>query len=148
MHHKDIKEHNDGAHSHDHYEFFRSDLGGRYWTEMNRILELQLTQFGEISESQILQDHLTGRSRGFGFITFTSEETYDKVFAKSRFHELKGKLVEVKSATPRQQSKGYGGKGGKGRAKEEGRGAVWVVTQDGAVVRAELRPFPRRSSRT
>ena len=72
-------------------------------------------QFGEISESQILQDHLTGRSRGFGFITFTSEETYDKVFAKSRFHELKGKLVEVKSATPRQQSKGYGGKGGKGR---------------------------------
>ena len=32
VHHKDIKAHNDGAHSHDHYEFFRADLGGRYWT--------------------------------------------------------------------------------------------------------------------
>ena len=63
-------------------------------------------QFGEISESQILQDHYTGRSRGFGFITFTTEEAAEKVFAKGRFHELKGKLVEVKSATPRQQNKG------------------------------------------
>ena len=63
-------------------------------------------QFGEISESQILQDHLTGRSRGFGFITFTDEATSEKVFTKGRFHELKGKLVEVKSATPRQQNKG------------------------------------------
>lgn len=79
-------------------------------------------QFGEISESQILQDHMTGRSRGFGFITFTSEETYDKVFEKSRFHELKGKLVEVKSATPRQQNKGgLHGKGGRG-GKSVGRG--------------------------
>merc|ERR1712157_133174 len=63
-------------------------------------------QFGEISESQILQDHYTGRSRGFGFITFTTEEAAEKVFAKGRFHELKGKLVEAKSATPRQQNKG------------------------------------------
>ncbi len=58
-------------------------------------------QFGEIAESQILQDHYTGRSRGFGFITFTSEEATEKVFAKGRFHELKGKQVEVKDATPR-----------------------------------------------
>ena len=63
-------------------------------------------QFGEISESQILQDHYTGRSRGFGFITFTTDEATQKVFSKGRFHELKGKLVEVKSATPRQQNKG------------------------------------------
>ena len=68
-------------------------------------------QFGEISESQILQDHFTGRSRGFGFITFTSEEATEKVFAKGRFHELKGKLVEVKSATPRQQNKGNNSRG-------------------------------------
>mmetsp|Transcript_11580 Transcript_11580/g.24608 ORF Transcript_11580/g.24608 Transcript_11580/m.24608 type:complete len:440 (+) Transcript_11580:122-1441(+) len=75
-------------------------------------------QFGEIAESQILQDHYTGRSRGFGFITFTTEEATEKVFAKGRFHELKGKLVEVKSATPRNQNKansrgGVGMRGGK-----------------------------------
>merc|ERR1719353_1319338 len=36
----------------------------------------------------------------------TDEATSEKVFTKGRFHELKGKLVEVKSATPRQQNKG------------------------------------------
>ena len=48
VHHKDIKAHNDKAHSHDHFEYFRADLGALYLREMNRILELQMTLFAEI----------------------------------------------------------------------------------------------------
>ncbi|CAL8469302.1 g8843 [Coccomyxa elongata] len=58
-------------------------------------------QFGDITEAQIMQDHTSGRSRGFGFITYEEEAAIEKVFAKGRMHELAGKNVEVKRATPK-----------------------------------------------
>jgi len=41
----------------------------------------------------------TGRSRGFGFVTFQDEETLDKVLASQ--HSIQGKPVEVKRAEPK-----------------------------------------------
>ena len=42
-----------------------------------------------------MYDHISQRPRGFGFITFDSEEEVDKVVMKN-FHELHEKMVEVK----------------------------------------------------
>ena len=74
--------------------------------------------FGDIVESQIMQDHMTGRSRGFGFITYATEEGVREVFTHGRHHELRGKQVEVKAATPRKVE----GKSGKGGRAGEGKG--------------------------
>ena len=74
--------------------------------------------FGDIVESQIMQDHMTGRSRGFGFITYATEEGVSAVFTHGRHHELRGKQVEVKAATPRKVE----GKSGKGGRAGEGKG--------------------------
>ncbi|KAF2306044.1 hypothetical protein GH714_010258 [Hevea brasiliensis] len=52
-----------------------------------------------------MYDHNTQRPRGFGFITYDSEETVDKVLHKT-FHELNGKMVEVKRAVPKELSPG------------------------------------------
>lgn len=38
-------------------------------------------------------DHSTGRSRGFGFVTFESEETVEKIISEGNMHDLGGKLV-------------------------------------------------------
>lgn len=38
-------------------------------------------------------DHQTGRSRGFGFVTFENEDAIDKILAHGRMHELGGKQV-------------------------------------------------------
>lgn len=38
-------------------------------------------------------DHKTGRSRGFGFVTFESEDAVEKIFSDGRMHELGGKQV-------------------------------------------------------
>lgn len=40
-------------------------------------------------------DHKTNRSRGFGFVTFESEESVEKIFSDGRMHELGGKQVSL-----------------------------------------------------
>lgn len=59
------------------------------------------SQFGDVAEVQIMQDHMSGRSRGFGFVTFVEDDSAEKVFAAGQMHELGGKRVEVKPATPK-----------------------------------------------
>ncbi|PSS14333.1 Heterogeneous nuclear ribonucleoprotein like [Actinidia chinensis var. chinensis] len=60
-------------------------------------------QFGTITDVVVMYDHNTQRPRGFGFITYDSEDAVDKVLFKT-FHELNGKLVEVKRAVPKELS--------------------------------------------
>ncbi|KAJ0261624.1 RNA-binding [Hirschfeldia incana] len=60
-------------------------------------------QFGTISDVVVMYDHNTQRPRGFGFITFDSDDAVDRVLHKT-FHELNGKLVEVKRAVPKEVS--------------------------------------------
>ncbi|KAF7803841.1 inositol transporter 4 [Senna tora] len=60
-------------------------------------------QFGTITDVVVMYDHNTQRPRGFGFITYDSEEAVEKVLYKS-FHELNGKMVEVKRAVPKELS--------------------------------------------
>lgn len=62
-------------------------------------------QFGMITDVVVMYDHNTQRPRGFGFITYDSEDSVDKVLFKT-FHELNGKMVEVKRAVPKELSPG------------------------------------------
>ncbi|KAL2534484.1 RNA-binding protein musashi/mRNA cleavage and polyadenylation factor I complex [Abeliophyllum distichum] len=48
-----------------------------------------------------MMDHNTGRSRGFGFVTFENEDAVEKIFSDGRMHELGGKEVEIKRAEPK-----------------------------------------------
>lgn len=67
-------------------------------------------KFGKIVEHQIMQDHSTGRSRGFGFVTFDSEQVVEDILAQGRMHELGGKQVEIKKAEPkRSNQESFGG---------------------------------------
>ncbi|RID50149.1 hypothetical protein BRARA_H00896 [Brassica rapa] len=60
-------------------------------------------QFGTIIDLVVMYDHKTQRPRGFGFVTYDSEEAVDKVLQR-KFHELDGKMVEVKVAVPKETS--------------------------------------------
>ena len=66
--------------------------------------------FGTVIDSVIIRDTKTQRARGFGFVTFDSEEAVTNVL-NNRFHELKNKLVEIKRAKPKEivvQGNNYG----------------------------------------
>ncbi|GFY85974.1 RNA-binding protein 1 [Actinidia rufa] len=66
--------------------------------------------FGRITDVVVMYDNVTSRPRGFGFITFDSEDAVEEVMKKS-FHELTGKLVEVKRAVPKEGSNNNGNNG-------------------------------------
>ncbi|XP_073313070.1 heterogeneous nuclear ribonucleoprotein 1-like [Primulina huaijiensis] len=63
------------------------------------------SHFGNITDVVVMHDHITQRPRGFGFITYDSEDAVDRVLHKT-FHELNGKMVEVKRAVPKELSPG------------------------------------------
>ncbi|GLJ18371.1 hypothetical protein SUGI_0325170 [Cryptomeria japonica] len=62
-------------------------------------------QFGNITDVVVMYDHVSQRPRGFGFITFDTEDAVDKVVTKN-FHQLHDKMVEVKRALPKEMSPG------------------------------------------
>jgi RNA recognition motif-containing protein len=40
-----------------------------------------------------MQDHSTGRSRGFGFVTFESEQSVEDLLSHGNMHDIDGKQV-------------------------------------------------------
>ncbi|XP_021718739.1 heterogeneous nuclear ribonucleoprotein A2 homolog 1-like [Chenopodium quinoa] len=64
-------------------------------------------KFGRITDVVVMYDNSNNRPRGFGFITFESEEVVEQLMQKSH-HELNGKRVEVKRAVPREATKSSG----------------------------------------
>ncbi|KAK7343995.1 hypothetical protein VNO77_13177 [Canavalia gladiata] len=85
--------------------------------------------YGHVTDVVVMYDQNTGRPRGFGFISFDTEEAVDRVLHKS-FHDLNGKQVEVKRALPKDANPGAsgrmmggGGGGGGGLGGYQGYGA-------------------------
>ncbi|KAG8365349.1 hypothetical protein BUALT_Bualt18G0095500 [Buddleja alternifolia] len=78
-------------------------VGGLASTVTETDFKRYFEQFGTITDVVVMYDHNTQRPRGFGFITYDSEEAVDKVLFKT-FHELNGKMVEVKRAVPKELS--------------------------------------------
>ncbi|GER32426.1 RNA-binding (RRM/RBD/RNP motifs) family protein [Striga asiatica] len=78
-------------------------VGGLASTVTEADFKAYFDQFGTITDVVVMYDHNTQRPRGFGFITFDSEDAVDHVLHKT-FHELNGKTVEVKRAVPKELS--------------------------------------------
>ena len=70
-------------------------------------------KYGTIIDAQLMLDKDTGRSRGFGFVTYDSPDAVDRV-CQNKYIEFKGKQIEIKRAEPRHMQKGHGSGGGHG----------------------------------
>ena len=62
-------------------------------------------RFGRVTDVVVMHDSTTQRPRGFGFVTFDSEESLEAVM-QNKFHELNGRHVEVKRAVPKEANNG------------------------------------------
>lgn len=58
------------------------------------------SSYGEISEATVISFKDTGKSKGFGFVTFTNDEEADKAIAGMNKKEIDGRELRVNEATP------------------------------------------------
>lgn len=59
-----------------------------------------MSKYGELSDVIVMKDRTTGRSRGFGYVTFATTESAEKALGSSHF--LNGRMLDVKVATPKE----------------------------------------------
>ncbi|CAM8903621.1 unnamed protein product [Rhodiola kirilowii] len=63
------------------------------------------SKYGKVVEHEIIIDHATKRSRGFGFIVFDNEQIVDRVLSNGNMIDMAGSKVEIKKAEPKKASK-------------------------------------------
>jgi RNA recognition motif-containing protein len=90
-------------------------VGSLSWNINDQGLREAFDPFGEISEAVVITDRDTGRSRGFGFVTFEDEEAADKAISALDGTELDGRPIKVNVARERNRDRDRGGYGGGGR---------------------------------
>ncbi|MCH1921750.1 RNA-binding protein, partial [Shewanella sp. A3A] len=90
---------------------YRCFVGGLAWATDDRSLEAAFSTYGEILDSKIINDRETGRSRGFGFVTFSSEQSMRDAIEGMNGKELDGRNITVNEAQSRRSGGGGGGGG-------------------------------------
>jgi len=89
-------------------------VGGLSWGTTDEGLQGAFSRFGEIVEAKVIMDRETGRSRGFGFVTFANDEGATSAITEMNGAELDGRTIKVNEAEDKPFRAGSGGGGGGG----------------------------------
>lgn len=77
---------------------------------------------GTVVEANLMVDRMTGRARGFGFVTMSTPEEAQKAIDALNGKDVGGRALTVNVARPREDRPGGGGGGGGGRREYGGGG--------------------------
>lgn len=83
--------------------------GGLAWATTTEDLQEAFTPFGDVVDAKVVTDRETGRSRGFGFVTFSTEEAAAAARESMDGAMLGGRTIRVDLARERQGGGGGGG---------------------------------------
>ena len=89
-------------------------VGGLSWDTDDQGLRMAFEEFGEVVEAKVITDRGSGRSRGFGFVTFAQDSDADNAIQQMNGAELDGRNLNVNEALDRRSGRGGGGGGGGG----------------------------------
>lgn len=73
-------------------------VGGLSWDTDNSSLRLACEAIGAVNDVKVITDHESGRSRGFGFVTFEKSESVAKAISVLDGQLLDGRTVRVNEA--------------------------------------------------
>ena len=96
-------------------------VGSLSWDTTDDGLHEAFAQFGEITEAKVITDRDSGRSRGFGFVSFAEDEDARKAIEMMPQSQLDGRTINVNEA----QERGGGGRGGRGGGRGGRGGGRW-----------------------
>ncbi|HEX2735224.1 MAG TPA: RNA-binding protein [Polyangiaceae bacterium] len=86
-------------------------VGGLSWNTDDQGLRAAFEPFGAVEDARVMTDRDTGRSRGFGFVTFTDSASAQNAMKQMDGTELDGRRVAVNEAQERAPRGGGGGGG-------------------------------------
>jgi RNA recognition motif-containing protein len=75
-------------------------VGNLAWEVTAEDLRSLFGEAGTVTDSAVIMDKMTGRSRGFGFVTMGSDEEAKAAVEKYNQFDLKGRKINVNIARP------------------------------------------------
>lgn len=89
-------------------------VGNLPYGTTNEDLQQSFSQAGQVVEAVVMMDKMTGRSRGFGFVTMSSQEEANRAVEMFNGKDFGGRVIVVNEARPPEQRapRGNGGMGG------------------------------------
>lgn len=84
-------------------------VGNLPWEATEQELEAAFSRFGEVVEVSLPTDKMTGRKRGFGFVTFSDEAAAAAAVDGMNEKDFGGRPLTVNIARPRRDEGGFGG---------------------------------------
>src|SRR6185503_1842080 len=69
---------------------------------------------GTVESASVVEDRMTGRSRGFAFVEMSTKEEATAAIEQLNGKEVGGRALKVNEAKPRENRNGGGGRGGFG----------------------------------
>ena len=83
-------------------------VGSLSWDTKDEGLRNAFAVHGEITEAVVVCDRDTGRSRGFGFVTFSDDESARNAISGMDGKQLDGRTIKVISDRDTGRSRGFG----------------------------------------
>lgn len=95
-------------------------VGGLPFSTTDDELSDSFSQFGTVASAKVITDRETGRSKGFGFVEFESDDEGKAAEAGMNGKEIGGRSVTVNEARPREERprRDFGGGGGGGGGRQ------------------------------
>ena len=86
-------------------------------------LKEMFERFGDVEEATVIKNKFSGRSKGFGFVTFTDDAAAKKAMSEMNDKDVQGRQVKVTEAKPfdpdrprpERERRSFGGGGGRDR---------------------------------
>ncbi len=66
-------------------------------------LKALFSNYESITEVTVISDKFSGRSKGFGFITFSDDEEAKKAISEMNGKEIEGRALKVNEARPMEE---------------------------------------------
>lgn len=95
-------------------------IGNLAFQTTSEDLQQLFAQAGTVESASVVEDRMTGRSRGFAFVEMSTKEEAASAIDQFNGKEVGGRALKVNEAKPRENrggggGRGFGGGGGGGR---------------------------------
>ena len=92
-------------------------VGNLAYATTDESLKAAFAAYGEVTAVRVVTDRMTGRSKGFGFVTMPDAAQAQAAIDALNGHELDGRTVRVNESQPKPREErgdrgGFGGRGG------------------------------------